>query len=166
MARIQGRRQAGRGDRNAPSTSDFLPLIKEVMRVNKVKQLELAEQTGIKQDMLSRYLSGKVEMSFGTVFIIANQLGIDRLRAYISVICLGDWKLYFDERVITTTEFSSAVIEEGMKQSTLSVPWAESRQLAAVSVQSLAERRLSAGFFRNENGAGFKSSQTRERLNV
>lgn len=141
MRSVRGKSQADGTAPRAPSTFDFLPLMQDVMRIEKVRQAELAERTGIKPDMISRYLSASCEMSFSTVFIISESLGIDELRAYIAVIRLRNWRLYYDHRLITATDLNMAVVEESMKYPDLWAPAAELKVVAQESVRSIVERK-------------------------
>lgn len=154
MVTAMGQDQSAERSLKEYSTYDYVPLIKSVMAQQKVRQAELAKESGIKQCTLSRYLNGDCAMSLGVVFHIAAVLNIDLLRAYIAVFIYRDWRLYYDERLITATDFHEAVVEESMKLSHLSVPSTEIKLLAVQSVKSLAERKRFAAEYRTTEPRG------------
>lgn len=143
MICVKGQGLRSEAQESLHETFDFVPLFLDVMRSQKVKQTELARDTGIKQYTLSRYLNRDSQMDMATVYAIADALKIDQLRAYMAVCQLRDWRMYHDARLIAICQFNAETLEECLKLGELeALPHAEIKELAKQSVNSLCERKM------------------------
>jgi hypothetical protein len=76
--------------------NSILALMIHEIETRKLTITGIAQDTGYNRRSLRRLLTGKQELRVRDILVICNSLGIDRLRAWFAIECMGDWQHYYD----------------------------------------------------------------------
>ena len=89
--------QEGRlGHQSFLAMTEFILLIKSVMKQRNISAAYLARKTGLHKSKVSRGLSGSSPIDLPSIHLLFLALDIDSHRALLAVGRFGDWKRYYD----------------------------------------------------------------------
>ncbi|UVO53805.1 helix-turn-helix transcriptional regulator [Sphingomonas sp. SUN039] len=135
----------------------FVPLIRAVQRDKRIPSRDLARSVGLTRSFLYRLFNGSRILTEEHIQSLFFALGIDRGRAYIAVIELGDWRRYDDPNVILVSDLVQVFIPDLDRERTGAIV----AKLPAAAIKHLSSQ-LTTAIVQNDR----EVAERRDRLAV